>query len=126
MKSLFICFFVNVVLFQDGCLYKFIAERFIFIHACKGHLCFSCQVQCKLEAPCFTWPFKCCKFAERNDAVTPLLRTSRVQCLTSEEEQDKRWANHFSEILNQPAPENPPDIAPATEDLDINTDAPTR
>ena len=46
--------------------------------------------------------------------------------LPSEEEQDKRWAENFYEILNKPAPENPPDIAPATEDLDISTDAPTK
>ena len=49
--------------------------------------------------------------------------------LTSEEEQDKSKVEHFFEILNKQAPENPPDnIAPATEDLDIDngTDAPTK
>ena len=46
--------------------------------------------------------------------------------LTSKEEQDKRWAEHFSEILSKPAPENAPDIALATEDLDISTDAPAK
>ena len=47
---------------------------------------------------------------------------------TSEEEQDKSKVEHFFEFLNKQAPENPPDIAPATEDLDIDngTDAPTK
>ena len=36
------------------------------------------------------------------------------------------WVEHFSEVLNRPDPKNSPDIAPASEDLDINTDPPTR
>ena len=35
------------------------AVHLIFIHACEGHLCLSCHEQCKLQAPYFTWPFKC-------------------------------------------------------------------
>ena len=55
-----------------------------------------------------------------------LVKDKQGTMLTSEEEQAKRWAEHFSEILNKPAPENAPDIALATEDLDISTDAPTK
>ena len=62
---------------------------------------------------------------EKQHSNTPV-KDKQGTVLTSEEEQDKRWAEHFSEILNKPAPENPPDIAPATEDLDISTDAPTK
>ena len=67
------------------------------------------------------------KFVESNDTITPLhVKEKQGTMLISKEEQDKRWAEHFSEILNKPAPENPPDIAPATEDLDISTDAPIK
>ena len=35
-------------------------------------------------------------------------------------------AEHFSKILKRPDPENPPDITPASEDLDISTNPPTQ
>ncbi|KAK2165677.1 hypothetical protein NP493_1355g00016 [Ridgeia piscesae] len=35
--------------------------------------------------------------------------------LTSDEDQLKRWREHFEELLNRPPPQNPPDIAPAEE-----------
>ena len=38
----------------------------------------------------------------------------------------ERWAAHFEELLNRPAPENPPDIAEAEIDIDIDCDPPTR
>ena len=38
----------------------------------------------------------------------------------------ERWAEHFEELLNRPAPENPPDIAEAEIDIDIDCDPPTR
>jgi len=34
----------------------------------------------------------------------------------------KRWREHFEELLNQAPPQNPPDIAPAEEVLQINSD----
>jgi hypothetical protein len=37
-----------------------------------------------------------------------------------------RWAEHFEELLNRPAPPNPPDIDPADVDLPINCEKPTR
>lgn len=42
------------------------------------------------------------------------------------EQQIKRWAEHFRELLNRPAPPNPPDIDPAISDLPINCNKPTR
>ena len=46
--------------------------------------------------------------------------------LSGQEAQLQRWAEHFEELLNRPAPEEPPDIEPAANDLDINCDVPTR
>lgn len=37
--------------------------------------------------------------------------------LEGEEEQRRRWKEHFEELLNRPTPPNPPDITPADEDL---------
>ena len=46
--------------------------------------------------------------------------------LTTTGEQIKRWAEHFQEILNRPAPEETPDISPADSELPINCDAPSK
>lgn len=46
--------------------------------------------------------------------------------LTTTEEQLRRWAEHFKELLNQPAPDAPPDVSPAEVDLPINCDKPTK
>jgi len=46
--------------------------------------------------------------------------------LTSERDRDERWTEHFSEVLNRPEPELPPDIPPAQEDLDVRVDPPSR
>ena len=48
--------------------------------------------------------------------------------LTSTEEKliMKRWAEHFRELLNRPAPETPPDIPPAETELPINCDKPSK
>ena len=42
------------------------------------------------------------------------------------EQQLTRWAEHFEELLNRPAPPNPQDIHPTDRDLDINCGQPTR
>ncbi|KAK2159897.1 hypothetical protein NP493_1681g00012 [Ridgeia piscesae] len=44
--------------------------------------------------------------------------------LTSDEDQLKRWREHFEELLNRPPPQNPPDITPAEEVLQINCERP--
>lgn len=41
--------------------------------------------------------------------------------IVGEEQQRKRWVEHFEELLNRPAPQNPPDTLPANEDLDIES-----
>ena len=46
--------------------------------------------------------------------------------LTSDEDQLKRWREHFEELLNRPPPQNPPDIAPAEEVLQINSLRPSK
>ena len=46
--------------------------------------------------------------------------------LSSEGDQRARWAEHFKEILNRPAPQTPPTIPPPTELLGINTNPPSR
>ncbi|KAK2193911.1 hypothetical protein NP493_6g07016 [Ridgeia piscesae] len=44
--------------------------------------------------------------------------------LTSDEDQLKRWREHFEELLNRPPPQNSPDITPAEEVLQINCERP--
>ena len=46
--------------------------------------------------------------------------------LTSEKEQEKRWKEHFSEVLNRPSPTTQADIEEAEEDLDVKTDPPSK
>ena len=46
--------------------------------------------------------------------------------LTSEEDQMGRWRDHFEELLNRPAPSNPPDIPLPSEVLEVNCERPDR
>lgn len=46
--------------------------------------------------------------------------------LSDKEAQMERWAEHFEELLNRPAPENPPIIPEAETDLLINCDKPKK
>ena len=46
--------------------------------------------------------------------------------LTSDEDQLKRWRDHFEELLNRPPPPNPPDITPAEEVLQMNCERPSK
>ena len=46
--------------------------------------------------------------------------------LTTTEDQRRRWAEHFEELLNQPAPAEPPDIPPAETVLPINCLKPSK
>ena len=45
--------------------------------------------------------------------------------LTSHKEQERRWAEHFKEVLNRHNPSDLPHIQEAPEDLDINVEPPT-
>ena len=46
--------------------------------------------------------------------------------VTTTNEQLKRWAEHFRELLNRPTPDSPPDIPPAETDLPISCDKPSK
>lgn len=46
--------------------------------------------------------------------------------LEGEEEQRRRWKEHFEELLNIPTPPNPPNITPADEDLNIDCGPPRK
>ena len=41
-----------------------------------------------------------------------------------EEGQKKRWMEQFEELLNRPAPQDPPDIPPVNDDLPTDCDPP--
>ena len=53
------------------------------------------------------------------------VKDKQGQNITDSEQLLERWAEHFEELLNRPAPENPPDIAEAETDIDIDCDPPT-
>ena len=44
--------------------------------------------------------------------------------LTTKAEQDARWTEHFSEVLNRPPPPTEADIQEAETDLDVKTGPP--
>ena len=46
--------------------------------------------------------------------------------LTSDEDQLNRWREHFEELLNRLPPQNPPDITPAEEVLQITCERPSK
>ncbi|KAL3872436.1 hypothetical protein ACJMK2_040364 [Sinanodonta woodiana] len=48
------------------------------------------------------------------------------RAIPDEEGQKNRWVEHFQELLNRPAPANPPDVPPAESDLPIECGAPTK
>ena len=46
--------------------------------------------------------------------------------LTTNNEQLRRWAEHFRVLLNRPTPDSPPDIPPAETELPISWDKPSK
>ncbi|KAK7101726.1 hypothetical protein V1264_020063 [Littorina saxatilis] len=54
------------------------------------------------------------------------VKDKQGKLLTTEKEIEERWAEHFQEVLNRPDPEDTPEIEEAEEDLDINTEPPTK
>ena len=54
------------------------------------------------------------------------VKDKQGQNITDSEQLYERWAEHFEELLNRPVPENPPYIAEAEIDIDIDCDPPTR
>ena len=66
------------------------------------------------------------KLAARYQVTDKPIKDKQGKILTSTEEQLKRWVEHFSELLNRPGPEDPPDIPPAETELSINCAKPSR
>lgn len=66
------------------------------------------------------------KLAARYQVTDKPIKDKQGKTLTSTEEQLKRWVEHFSELLNTPGPEDPPDIPPAETELSINCAKPSR
>ena len=66
------------------------------------------------------------KLANKFQQTEKPVRDKNGNQLTTTDEQLTRWAEHFRELLNRPAPETPPDIQPAEEDLDINCSKPSK
>ncbi|VDO59925.1 unnamed protein product [Schistosoma margrebowiei] len=60
-----------------------------------------------------------CRKAERP------VKSKEGEVITNIEEQRNRWVEHFRELLNRPAPLNPPNIEAAPTDLPINVGPPT-
>ena len=46
--------------------------------------------------------------------------------LTNEEEQERRWTEHFNEVLNRPDPQQSAYIQSAERDLEIETSPPEK
>ncbi|VDP50486.1 unnamed protein product [Schistosoma margrebowiei] len=53
------------------------------------------------------------------------VKSKEGKVITNIGEQQNRWVEHFKELLNRPAPLNPPNIEAAPTDLPINVDPPT-
>ncbi|VDO74918.1 unnamed protein product [Schistosoma margrebowiei] len=60
----------------------------------------------------------------RRKAERPM-KSKEGEVITNIEEQRNRWVEHFKELLNRPAPLNPPNIEAAPTDLPINVGPPT-
>ncbi|VDO52902.1 unnamed protein product [Schistosoma margrebowiei] len=53
------------------------------------------------------------------------LKRKEGEVITNIEEQQNKWVEHFKELLNRPAPLNPPNIEAAPTDLPTNVGPPT-
>ncbi|VDP59418.1 unnamed protein product, partial [Schistosoma mattheei] len=60
----------------------------------------------------------------RRKAERPV-KSKEGEVITNIEEQRNKWVEHFKELLNRPAPLNPPNIEAAPTDLPINVGPPT-
>ena len=62
----------------------------------------------------------------KNNNPSRPVKDKNGETITGEEDQRARWAEHFKETLNRPPPSAPPEIPPAAQLLDINTNPPTK
>ncbi|KAK4471060.1 hypothetical protein MN116_000571 [Schistosoma mekongi] len=65
------------------------------------------------------------KLADKHGKPQRPIKNKEGKTLTEIEEQKNRWVEHFEELLNRPAPPNPPDIEAAPTDLPIDVTPPT-
>ncbi|KAL1250998.1 hypothetical protein QQF64_018794 [Cirrhinus molitorella] len=65
----------------------------------------------------------CGKF---HSTVNLPIKDKEGKLLTSQAEQDVRWAEHFREVLNREPPEEGADIQESEIDLDVNVEPPTK
>ena len=56
--------------------------------------------------------------ANTDEQLTPIVDT-KGQLLTTESQQEARWAEHFKEVLNGQPPTAEPDVQHAENDLEI-------
>ena len=54
------------------------------------------------------------------------VRAKSGELLTDQEEQRKRWADHFRELLKRPPPSEIPDITPANTLLEVDESRPSK
>ena len=54
------------------------------------------------------------------------VRAKSGEVLSDQEEQRKRWAEHFRELLNRPLPSEMPEIEPADTPLQVNENRPSK
>ncbi|MEE4247398.1 MAG: reverse transcriptase domain-containing protein [Kangiellaceae bacterium] len=66
------------------------------------------------------------KLAGKYSRPERLVTDKQGNSITDTGEQLDRWAEHFEDLLNRPAPRDPLAIPPAEEDLQIDTDKPTK
>ena len=66
------------------------------------------------------------KLANKKAASNSLIRDSQGNILTSVEDQQNRWVEHFSNVLNRPPPVTEAVIPEAIEDIRINSNPPTK
>ncbi|KAK3088713.1 hypothetical protein FSP39_022871 [Pinctada imbricata] len=66
------------------------------------------------------------KLAGRYRQAERPLKGKNANVLLEADKQPSRWAEHFEELLNRPAPDNPSDIHEAETYLPINLGRPNR
>ncbi len=64
--------------------------------------------------------------AGKNKKPSRPIKNTKGEVLSTKEEQLQRWAEHFKNLLNQPPPTNRAVIPPATEELPINCNRPSK
>ena len=64
-------------------------------------------------------------YGKRRNTNMPV-RDKHGKLITSEQQIQKRWNEHFEEVLNRPEPTEVAEIPEAETDLEINTEKPSK